>query len=60
MSPSSPRCGVNLMGENTNIVMNNIGALLDASKEIGLEVITKNTKYKFVSRYQTIGKNHCT
>jgi hypothetical protein len=31
---------------------------LDASKEIGLEVNSKKTKYMFMSRYQTAGQSN--
>jgi hypothetical protein len=33
-------------------------ALLDASKEIVLEVNAKKTKYMLMSRHQTTGQNH--
>jgi hypothetical protein len=33
----------------------NAEALLDASKEIGLEVNSEKTKYMFMSRHQTQG-----
>jgi hypothetical protein len=48
---------VNLLGENINI-KKNAEALLDASKEIGLEVISEKTKYMFMSRHQTAGQNN--
>jgi hypothetical protein len=35
---------VNLLDENTNIIKNNADALLNASKEIGLEVNSEKTK----------------
>jgi hypothetical protein len=39
---------VNLMGENihTCTIKRNKGTLTDASKEVGLEVNTKKTKYR--------------
>jgi hypothetical protein len=43
----------NLLGENINIIKKNGEALLDASKEIGLEVNYEKTKYMFMSRHQT-------
>jgi hypothetical protein len=44
---------VNLLGENTNIIKTNAEALLDASKEIGLEINSVETKYMFMSCHQT-------
>jgi hypothetical protein len=34
---------VNLIGENVKIIKKNRGSLLDASKEVGLEVNTEKT-----------------
>jgi hypothetical protein len=42
---------VNIVGENDTI-QKNTKALLDASKEVGLEVNSEKTKYMLVSRYQ--------
>jgi hypothetical protein len=34
------------------------GTLIDASKEVGLEVNTEKTKYMLLSRHQNAGQNH--
>jgi hypothetical protein len=49
---------VNLLGENINIINKNAEALLDVSKEIGLEVNSEKTKYMFMSRHQTAGQSN--
>jgi hypothetical protein len=36
----------------------NTELLLDASKEVCLEINTENTKYMFMSCHQTTGQNH--
>jgi hypothetical protein len=47
---------VNLLGENVNILKKNAEALLDASKETGLEVNSEKTNYMFMSCHQTVGQ----
>jgi hypothetical protein len=49
---------VNLLGDNTDTVKKNTETLIDASKEVGLEVNTEKTKYMLLSRHQNAGQNH--
>jgi hypothetical protein len=48
----------NLLSENINIIKKNAEALLDAIKEIGLEVNSEKTKYMFMSRHQIAGQSN--
>jgi hypothetical protein len=47
---------VNIVGENIDTIQRNTEALLDASKEVGLEVNPEKTKYMLVSRCQKAGQ----
>jgi coproporphyrinogen III oxidase-like Fe-S oxidoreductase len=47
---------VNIMGENIDTIQTNTKALLDASKEFGLEVNPEKTRYMLVSRCQKAGQ----
>jgi hypothetical protein len=43
---------VNIVGENIDTIQRNTKALLDASKEVGMEVNPEKTKYMLMSRCQ--------
>jgi hypothetical protein len=47
---------VNLLGDNIGIINKNTQTLIDASKEVGLEVNVEKTKYMLVSRDQNAGQ----
>jgi hypothetical protein len=47
---------VNIVGEDIDNIQRNTKALLDASKEVGLEVNPEKTKYMLVSRCQKAGQ----
>jgi hypothetical protein len=48
---------VNLLGDDVDTINKNTQTLIDASKEVGLEVNVKKTKYMLVSRDQNAGQN---
>jgi hypothetical protein len=48
---------VNLLGDNTDTIKKNTENLIDASKEVGLEINVERTKYTLLSRHQNGGQN---
>jgi hypothetical protein len=48
---------VNLLGDNIDTINKNTETLIDASKEVGLEVNVRKTKYMLVSHDQNVGQN---
>ena len=49
---------VNILGGNIHTLKENEEALVAATREIGLEVSTDQTKYMIMSRDQNAGRNH--
>jgi hypothetical protein len=50
--------GINVMGENVDTIKKNAEALLDTSKEGGLEENPEKTKCMLLSHYQKTGQKH--
>jgi hypothetical protein len=48
---------VNLLGDNIDTVKKNTETLIDANKEVGLEINVEKTKYMLLSRHQNVGQN---
>jgi ribosomal protein S2 len=49
---------VKLLGDNIDTIKKNMKTLIDASKEVGLEVNTEKTKYMHMSYHQNARQNH--
>jgi hypothetical protein len=49
---------MNLLSGNIDTIKKNTETLIDASKEVGLEVNAEKSKYMLLSRHQNSGQNH--
>jgi hypothetical protein len=45
------------VGDNLDTIKKNTETLIDASKEVGLEINVEKTKYMLLSRHQNVGRN---
>jgi hypothetical protein len=48
---------VNLLGDNIDTIKNNTKTLIDASKEVGLELNIEKIKHMLLSDRQNVGQN---
>jgi hypothetical protein len=48
---------VNLLGDSIDTISGNTETLIDATKEVGLEINVEITKYMLLSLHQNVGKN---
>jgi hypothetical protein len=48
---------VNLVGDSIDAIKKNTKTLIDASKEVGLEINLEKTKYMLLSYHQNVGRN---
>jgi ribosomal protein S2 len=48
---------LNLLGDNIDTIKKNTQTLIEASKEVGLEINTEKTKYMLLCRHQNAGQN---
>jgi hypothetical protein len=49
---------VNLLGDSKNVTKENNERLLEASGDVGLQIISEKTKYMIMPRHQNSGQKH--
>jgi uncharacterized protein (UPF0335 family) len=49
---------VNQLSDNMSTIKNNTKTLIDASKDVGLDINVEKAKYMLLSRHQNVGQNH--
>jgi hypothetical protein len=49
---------INLLDDSTNTIKENTETLLEASRDVGLEINAEKTKYMIMSRHPYSGRNH--
>jgi hypothetical protein len=49
---------LNLLRDNMDTIKKNIETLIVASKEVGVEINTKKSKYMLLCHHQNAGQNH--
>jgi hypothetical protein len=48
---------VNLLGDNINIINKSTETIIDANKDVGIEIKKGKPKYMLLSRHQNAGQN---